>query len=489
MNRAEILRGAVLALACQTISFCTVIFLPGNAMAACMAFVVVPTALMLLITQRFQFAIAFAFLNDVYSGGSGTWVKIGPVSGRWLLFLVFCIVIALTAHSEGKRRSRLTHWHSLAVLLFGVALPVVLLVRSAFAANIVVDKGIGDVAFLSILLTYYTFRELLAKFPGLLLGWIVGASAGLVAILLLMSVGPEEYRSQIVMGVIGDVRFGNTVSGVSRVSPVQTVLVLFPFFLAFNALVLQRLTIWTSILTIAAALIAVAPLAVIYLRGPLLACGITVLITLTVGASARKLNKTGRIAGAFLVVAALVTATMVVLVPEEAGANFDVSRENWFEHWLGASRMYQHREMLAAVENSPWLGAGLGSPITAFGGTETTDFEMQYHMLLYRFGVLAFGFFMSGVAWVVAEPFRFWRRRLRGSVGPFDIWSVSCLAATIGVLIAGAFNPYLRAPFAPLFLVLYLCTKERIVQERTRADRVAVARRMTQRTHAVASRA
>jgi hypothetical protein len=159
----------------------------------------------------------------------------------------------------------------------------------------------------------------------------------------------------------------------------------------------------------------------------------------------------------FVIFAATAYLLYSQMVPE-ALDKFTIIEEN--------IRVDQADRMLVAFRESPFGGQGAGVPLPGFSRTsegEGLAFELQYHMLLYRLGLINFSLLLGPVVWFFSEPFRLMRSE-RGVFFDRDgKLLLAVLLSLVTILIAGAANPYLVAIFTPFHVILYLSLKEIVI--------------------------
>lgn len=108
-----------------------------------------------------------------------------------------------------------------------------------------------------------------------------------------------------------------------------------------------------------------------------------------------------------------------------------------------SERVEQIDRLLKAWQESPFFGSGLGAVIPGY--SRSTDrpwnFEMQYNMLLFQFGLV--GAVLLIVVMLLAVRAVSLGFRARPDLAPV-FWTA--IAAAGGMLVANATNPYLQAP-------------------------------------------
>lgn len=110
---------------------------------------------------------------------------------------------------------------------------------------------------------------------------------------------------------------------------------------------------------------------------------------------------------------------------------------------LQSVRVEQADRLVGAWLESPWIGHGLGAIIDGYARSEARpwNFELQYHLMLFQFGIVGLLLIALAVTFAVAALVRAARARP-------DMWPVFAvaIAAGLGMSLANASNPYLQAP-------------------------------------------
>lgn len=108
-----------------------------------------------------------------------------------------------------------------------------------------------------------------------------------------------------------------------------------------------------------------------------------------------------------------------------------------------AERVEQAERLVDAWAQSPWFGHGLGAVIPGYARSDDRpwNFELQYHLMLFEFGVVGSAAVLVAVAVGVLGVSR--AMRMRPDLAPVFVVLAS---GAIAMLIANATNPYLQAP-------------------------------------------
>lgn len=471
--------GLIMALICGASGYFALIFLPGNELLSVTTIFFLPLLIGIIITRNLSFALTLTWINEIFAGGSGRWFVYESLPGRWILLalVLFTWVISRlgkrnTANAAADRHDKkITNW----IIFLGIVLPFWLVIYSVVSGNSSIPAALGDVDFLIALLVYFPMRDLLQKHRDTVLGWLLGSSLVLVVLLLTMSVGPINLRNLIVGALLSEGRrVGVTISGISRIGLVHIVLLFFPVFLSFFIAISESSSYFTRLKWTLFGLVALLPMSVTYLRGPLLA-SVAVLVIFAVAAlTTRYSARAGtRIILILPLIIAIVAAVMLTIVPDEAISKFTVGSEG-IDKWISYKRTEQSRFAIEAFREDPVFGKGVGVPLRRYSVSadyfDNLAMELEYHKLLYRFGGIAFILFLIPVLWFLSEPFRFLaNRRLKGNFRD-EMMTLASLAAVLGILIAGGVNPYLTTPFTPLFITIYLSMKGLISKEESHSE-------------------
>ncbi|MFA4840945.1 MAG: hypothetical protein WC580_04480 [Agrococcus sp.] len=106
-------------------------------------------------------------------------------------------------------------------------------------------------------------------------------------------------------------------------------------------------------------------------------------------------------------------------------------------------RVIQADRLITAWLESPWIGHGLGAVIDGYSRSEARpwNFELQYHLMLFQFGIV--GLLILGLAAALAVV-----ALVRATRARPDMWPVFAvtIAGGLAMSIANASNPYLQAP-------------------------------------------
>jgi hypothetical protein len=442
---------------------------PSSGPVLTLAFVVLPLVSWWFVTRDVTTALVFTTIGEMYSGNSGAWLSIGPLSIRWILIFTTIAVNMLirmwmwrpASHKRTDSRSP----HALQVLFFGGLFPIVLYAIAMIGTNNTSSTAFQSLGFMLVLLFYFPLRHALDADPLRLVALVIGLSITLALLMLSMSVGPIAVRQQINATVFADLSFGDTITGITRIMPAHIVLMFFPILLSIFELTRAN-GIFRKVAFAAAALFFLLPMTVTFLMGTLISLLIMLLVSgclLTMMPMLRRYGKAIVIAVAVL--AATVLSAAIVLTPDLLESKL-FSRTGMLSSGVGEQDARRLSEWLVVADdfqNYLWLGHGAGATMTVdeSGPENGHTVEMEGLMTFHLFGALGCAVLLVGFAVLAFHPLATLRKRKsfdRGMAVSLAFWATAC--AIIG---AGMINPYLTTPFPALFVGLYLVWDERVL--------------------------
>jgi hypothetical protein len=458
--------GFILSCVCGVIGLATVSFSPPESLSliALFTLLLIPLGLGLVLTGRPTDALTLVWINEMFFGGSGHWLEFGPVPIRWLL-LVALIVLGgaqtlLPSRSSsvrvGRRRPMFSRW----VVFYGAFVPVCLVAYSVLVKDTPFWTAIADVNYLFALLTYFALRGLLQRRFDLLRGWIIGGVFTLALFFLMMSLSPAQFVRPIITSLSG-ATVGTTESGINRAALVSQILLVTGVFLGSLYTIDRTQPSKRRLAGFILFSLSVASYVFMFLRGPLVSISFVVILFILATIRHRRLRSNAvRLVVAFTLVGISAFVLYSIAVPE-ALDKFAVS-EGGFSSFVGEARIEQADQMLSAFAENPIFGQGAGVPIPGYSrsGEAGLQFELQYHMMLYRFGLVAFGLLFIPIVWFFVDLFRVVGKDntiVQRSDGKFML---AVLLSSLSIFVAGAFNPYLTAIFTPFLMILYLACRE-----------------------------
>lgn len=450
-----------------------IVFARGNVLLVMISILLIPFLVAWFLTRGIVGALVLTWINEMFFGGSGDWVAVGAIGGRWFLFIfvmvAYLIVSLYHAQKTEKILSLRVNKVSMFVVFYGIIFPMWLVFYSVVFKGTPLLYTLKDVRFLFVLLIYFPLRSLVAKRGDVLFSYLVGACFGLSLLLLLVSIGPVGYRESIwrVLASQPDMAMGMTESGFSRSgflsNALLNIIVFFGLWLAIkrSAAIYHRITGWIMVG------FGLAPILFTFLRGAILGF---LFITLLVIVGMMMSSYYRRVALRLLLALVLVGVSGITLmsrfVPDGLRERFNI--ESGLGGWVGDIRLEQIRRSWEVLMEEPWLGKGVGVALSDIN-TRSNDpnflpMEAQYSMLLYRFGLLAFGIFFFPIAWLFYYLIHVLRKRGTVLQTKENGMMLSFLLSTLVILLMGVVNPYLTTPYTG-FLIAGFLTFRRIVDK------------------------
>jgi hypothetical protein len=441
------------------------ILAPSSPVILVFVFVVLPLIGWSIFLRKFRAAFLFTTIGELYSGSSGTWFAVGPLSIRWILILgTLCafVLIGVVKWPPLNPKERVS-WppYTILALAFGAVFPVLLFALTAAFTNNPLADAAQSLGFMFTFLLYFPLRKCFRDHWDELIGLLLGLSCSLWSVMLLMSIGPVSSRQTITRNIVGDFHVGTTVTGISRAMPVHIVLLLFPACLAMVAMARPGSVLRKAGL-IFAALASLLPLIVTFLIGPVIGFMLTMLGFGLLLLSVRRTRRQG------LVLMSSVAAFVVIVIGIASVLTPDLLEEKLFLRLNGIAaggtsldprRDLQWSTAADDLQLHRWLGNGAGAPMPNPVGGEDPRVEMEGLLIFHRYGALGSVPFLVGILGFALHPF-IWFRKTSALRGPaattLALWAAGC-----AIIQCGMWNPYFSTPFPALFVALYLCSFER----------------------------
>ena len=362
--------GFLAACICGVLGLATISFASPDALPffAIVTLFVIPFWLGLLLTGNFTNTLTLVWINEIFFGGTGHWLELGPVPARWLLLLILIFLGgAQTLISDSSRHLSREHSRpifSAAIVFFGAFLPLWLVFYSAVFKDTPFWTAIGDVNYLFALLAYFALRGLLKRHFDLLRAWIIGGVFVLALFFSIMSLAPAQFVNPIFTTISGVDSLGTTDSGINRAAMVFQILLLIGVYLGI-LYAIDKTQLKSN--RLAGALyfaLSISSYVFMFLRGPLLSISVVAILFTVAVAHHRKLRWwTVRLFAMLALIGACAFALYSTAVPE-AIEKFTLGA-GFFSSFVDEVRIEQADRMLSAFAQSPILGQGVGVPIWA----------------------------------------------------------------------------------------------------------------------------
>ena len=455
------------------------------------------------LVERTLFAVTLTLTLELLLGGAGNWATVLGVPVRYVLLLAGLLAGGL--YVLRRRDPDVWRSESFVVIFFGFALPVFWALY-AVARGVSPGAAFGDVGFLLTFLVYLPFFGVFRRHAGLFVGTLFGGFFVLCAVLLAAPFAADAYLGW----------FSGNVSifpnGFPRVSLAAKIFL--PAGMVWGLLYFADSRGPRLYKTVGLALLTVSTvaLALTYSRGLLAAVVLVLAVTLVAGSfipATRTLR--WRSLGAAALMAPVIISIMVFLSPQGFGRFLNVPREivslassgaeneetpgnaspqqppgaprgapqggeqagnpgaNTRENDRPVSnasriRSEQAGALIGEWQKYPLFGKGVGSvPEDYVRGTDDPAlFELEYHTLLYKAGVVGLAVFLLLPLFLTVRYIVLLRRRSELLYTHEGKLAAAILAAVLIVFIAGAANPLLTSAYFGFLVALYLASEARL---------------------------
>lgn len=465
----EIFKGFMACIVMGLISFFSISLARDNFLLNFATQIVIPLVVTYRLTRNWLTTFTLITITGTFLGFSALFfISIGlpMVLARGIMFAITMGILLMTVYSQQHlQKPDDSYWNfsstSVLILLYGLFLPILLVLYSVFVCDTSPVDAFGDIKFIFPVLLYYPISRLLKRHSEIFLGWVLAISVIHVIISLTLSIGPVDITSIMYQNysndILDDTIVGNYEGLLTRrnASP-AFITSLFGFFTGFLIATDSTKKMYFQFLGFGFGLFCLIHLIFDYMRGPLIA---TVIILLLFGFATtlkRQFHSYAFRTFMFVIAVILIGGYVMYLVVPEGYARFIFT--GTLQSYLGEARVEQSDQMIEAFKEEPVLGQGIGSKIR--GGyaraADELNFELQYQMILYRVGVVGFVILMAPLIWLIAELFRkkgAMSKRLFQIEGKFHMCLLLSILATC---VAGYANPYLKTGYITLTIAMYL---------------------------------
>ena len=443
----------------------------GNLPVNLVAQFVLPLYLCYRLTRDWLAVMTLLTINDICMNGASTFFEeAGFPGGRAYLFaatMALLLVRFLTSpRSPRSAGSEKTSFSDAVIWFYALILPAVLVFYSTVACGTGMGKAAWDIHFIAPILLYFPIRRLLRQHEGLFMGWMLSLAIVLSLYALTISLAPLDLSSRIYANMGGDAELFATDNLLMEYQGYTTrrgawitfIITYIGFFFGLFTSVDFTKGSWHRLLGAALCMLCIGHLMVDSLRGPLLA--VLGILFLTIAALALRYparRLVPRLLVLIVVVAAIGMAIMVRLNPPSLKRFISDPQKG--PTYLGDARQETANAMIAAFRERPLMGHGLGVPPPAyrlFSGGGALNFEMQYHLALYRLGLVGFLLYMIPLLRLYGELFH--GRGVLVGTSVFSFQGKFRLALLLSVLtttIAAATNPYLKTGYLMVIIASY----------------------------------
>ena len=429
---------------------------------------ILPIFICFLITRDWLDTLTLLTINDICTSGISTLLDTLELpAGRSYLFvatmgltLIFYLGNSRTFHKAANGTPKL--W----ILFYGLVFPFVLVAYSVILRGTRIDKAFWDVHFIAPILLYFPIRRLIDHDEGFFRGWMIALAVALSILAVTISLSPLEVATRIMVNWGADMQIfvdstelgyaagHTTIQG----GLVHFIITYIGYFFGTLYAVDFKKSSWERALGAALGILCIGHLLLDFLRGPVLAAvSVTILAS---GAMAIRLStwRLGARIILFLTSAGLL-GVMSIYALNPVGIQRYTKNTGSATEYIGGPRIETAAGMFEAFLDRPLMGQGLGVPPPRYrrlDGEGPINFEMQYYLGLYRFGLIGFLLFMLPLAWLYWQLFRP-HANLVGTAlfDPKGKFRFALLLSALTTTIAGATNPYLKTGFLVLIVACY----------------------------------
>lgn len=460
-SKIKVGQGMILSILMAGAVVSTAVAFPTNQTIALFAVVIFPFVLSFLMTRNIIDSLTIVWINEIFFGVSGTWIKIESIPGRGFLLLLVIVAYLFFNHIKINKEGNVKI-KSIIVIFYGLLFPLFLLFYSVIVCGATIPNALNDVLRFGIIIMYFPIRDLCRRNFDIFFGWIIAATIILALFFVTMAVAPYSIRGPLLENwMISEhiIELFN-ISGDYTVRAAMT-----PMIFCFIGIFLGMMYALDSKQTFSAqlggfilAIVTIIPFIVNFLRGSILGIGSAIIAIICLSSfDTTHLKKLIRIIIISVIIASLGYWISVNYIP--------MSLTKWvitgqdISEIVDPVRIEQTEKMIDAWLDEPILGKGVGMPISGYSRTNEAEglaFEVQYPMVLYRVGVLGFIIIMVPFLWMIFRIILVWIKYymiLESYIGKF-LMGVGF--ATMALLMASWTNPYFASSMTPFFIVLFV---------------------------------
>jgi hypothetical protein len=466
-----IFRGFKYNLLISLICFFSISLMGNNHVINLFTQIILPGYVGYILTRRWLSAFTLIAINDIFLSYSGLYFRsLGFPYPRSIMFALtlFIFVLNLLISADKPFQRKLYFKGSQASLFYGLVFPLSLVLVSLSKGNATIGKAFGDVLFMFPALMYFPIVRLLKNGTSIVIGWIMALALAQAIQSLIISLGPRNIAITIYQNYSNIMTDAATIDhflnsgNIIRNASTAFIVSFIGIFAALIIINQNNQKLFRRVLAGLFLIVCLSPLAIDALRGPLLSVLLIAgFITVSSLISKKGFMKTIRLIVLGIVVISFVRILLIQYVPS-GYARFTLYSEG-ATVFIGNDRMTQHDVLLNEFKENPFFGRGVGAGLhsgyeRAISGT---DFELQYHMFLYKMGVILFIIFILPFLWVfsqlivtqkfISDPKIKWTR----------IFNQSLIYSICATCIAGITNPYIKTGYLTLTItILYAMVNE-----------------------------
>lgn len=443
---------------------------------------------------RLVFAVTLAFTLELLLGGTGRWLAAFGLSARY--FLLFSSLAVGGLYVFLKRDFGFPKFIAGVVIFYGALLPVLWFAYSVLRGNdpVVVFR---DVGFLITLLVYLPLAVVFKRRAMFFNGFLIGACSMVVLTTLFAPLAPETYASWFA-GTVGPLpgMVGPSPDGFPRVSLLTKIFLSMSIvwgLLYFS----DRLQPWLyRLFGLVLPTVGTVAVATSFSRSTFGALALVLTFTVVAGLLVPRTRDLGwRMLGAAALMVPVALVAMIYMSPggtarflnatdemsSIVGSSLDVDKDDRAsgdgrkddrasgdgrkddrgsgeQTRTERTRVEMTEALLREWQEHPFFGGGMGSSPEDYvrGEENPAVFELEYHTLLYKVGVVGMAVFLLLPIFLAVRYVSLLRDRsglLRTHLGKLG---ASALAGALIAAVAGVTNPVLTSAYFGFLVALYL---------------------------------
>lgn len=434
------------------------IVFPTNQVIAFLSIIIIPFIIAFLMTKDIVDSLTIVWLNEIFFGVGGAWIKIGPIPGRGLLLLAAILVYISAANVKIKLNVNIRRTNYI-VVFYGLLFPSFLFLYGTGVGGATVSNALSDVMRFGTVLMYFPILKLFRSNFDLSFGWLIGATSILALLFSTMAIAPDYIRSHLIVNWIsnGDIntQFNRPGDEFIRTAMTPMILCFIGLFLGIMYALDSKKSFFTQISGVLLTSISVAPFIINFLRGPIFGIALSV-ITIVLLSSIQKVlwNRILRIMAISIFILLAGYWISVNYIPTSLTKWIIVGQD--ISDIVDPVRIEQTEKMLDAWYDEPILGKGVGVPLKDYSRDDSgLAFEVQYPMVLYRVGVFGFIIIMIPFMWMTIRTAHIWIKHKTYFENHIVKLQMAIAFATLSLLSASWANPYFATVMSPLFIVIF----------------------------------
>lgn len=454
------IKGFLAALLMSSSAVGLTLVVPDNQLLHLFCVIIIPLIVAVCFLKNVMHALTLTWLNEMFFGVGGTWIKVGPIPGRGVFLLIILLIYMITRTNviSNIYRHKRDSW----IVFYGTIFPSMLLGYSVIIRGNAFSGALADVQRFLAIIIFFPLRDLILRHFSFVLGWLTYAIAILSLLYVSLAVAPESFKIVLLerwlysfSGIDGSAFTKIALSGRAAFTPLILCLIGVFIGIVYTAdIKIEALKRLGSVLLLS---IAFGAFVVNFIRGPIIAI-LIVLMFLAILVSGFKRVQIIRAVNLIIVLITIISLgyfATVTYIPI-ALTKWDVSGLA-VEAVVDPVRIEQTEVMLDAWLEEPILGQGVGSQISWYARDESgLVFEVQYPVILYRTGFIGFCFIMAPFLWIIVRTVRR-TKQIPGLISTDEGKLLLAMGCSVGALLIASWgNPYLESSLTFVFIALFL---------------------------------